>query len=406
MKRSVLLFTLSLTGFAAHAQYGGMLAAEALGMGLNMLKTPLQKPTEFVTTISYGQQQLRQKRTPAAQVPSKGGPQIMAVEQQLAACYQLLQASPTVPLLTGSHSQETLVTALSELARARASWNLDAYRGELEFYRQQDELRQQQRAAQAVRQRDSTQLAARQLTPQDARQLSASPSLAYVNSTRGVGLDTRPNGFGKLIGVIAPGSLVDVLYTSSSVASYISVKGVQGWVSTQYLAPSVREAYSMEKTDREIIAGKPGYVELKLSHEPALVALTPTEVVADSAVRAKEDAKRRAYAEAHPPKERAIKNNTVYVDLKEEPRIDGAKVDVIYHLSRDCYFVPDNDKAARLTYSKLASMPSYINFLRCATCGYDYPKPYNAQAKAAPTKPVNHAKAAPAKSAHKPAPHK
>jgi hypothetical protein len=413
MKRSVLLFTLLLTGSAAHAQYGGMLAAEAIGMGLNMLKTPLQKPTEFVTTTSYGQQQLRQKRTPVAQVPGKGGPQIMAIEQQLAACYQLLQASPTAPLLTGSHSQETLVTALGELARIRPSWNLDAYREELEFYRQQHEmrqlLRQEQRAAQAARQRDSTQLATLPRALQDNRQLSASPTLAYVNSTGDVAMYTQPYGDGKCIGYIAFGSPVSILHTSPGYPkySYISAKGVYGWVGAEDLASSIQSAYMIGVSGRETIRARPpGYIGLKLKQEPALVALTPTEYKVDSTARAKEMMKERAYNEAHPPKERAIKNNTVYVDLEEEPRVDGAKVDVIYHLSRDCYFVPDNDKAARLTYSKLASMPSYINFLRCATCGYDYPKPYNAQAKAAPTRPLHTAKVAPAKSAHKPAPHK
>lgn len=120
-------------------------------LGASALKAHPQKPTEFVTQASYQSHAFAQKRTPVNKLPGKGGPQIVAIEQQLTSCYEALQTTSTNPVL-GAEREAQITASLNQLTAARPNWSTTAYSEELSFYRQEDNRRQSLRNEQERKQ--------------------------------------------------------------------------------------------------------------------------------------------------------------------------------------------------------------------------------------------------------------
>jgi hypothetical protein len=145
MKKLVLLASLLGLTFSARAQYlPGVASLATLGVrGLGDKKTPQQKATLFVLPATYQARTFPQKRTPAKKVPraDKGGTEVAAIEQLLAARFAALQADSTVLLLDVAQEKE-FSRLRTNLETFNPFWNTDPYSYEMGFYRSHDANRQ------------------------------------------------------------------------------------------------------------------------------------------------------------------------------------------------------------------------------------------------------------------------
>lgn len=431
MKRSVLLLTLLLTGSVAHAQYG-----ELLNMGANVLlnraqrkqaATPTQQPAfqngqgpasqneqgpgsysatgiEFFRVTRYNNWEFDKQRSPASAMPPAFRAQLVTLEQRLETCYQLLLTSDTEPLLVGERSEENLQAIINRLQLGGSTWSIVAYRSELALYRRQDPYRRgrklEQAAAQAAYQRDSIQVAARQRTAAADRLLAASPTTAYLNARYDSErpLQTEPAEEGKVIGTVAAGSLLSVLYRLPETGQcYVCVDGVYGWIEGSDLAPTLSAANELhqeyESTHTKV---KPGFVLLHLQQQPALAAVAPSALVKLMEVRA---AKKAAYEKAHPePVEAPVLNNLVYLDADQYLYLNSShRVSVTYHVRANCPLLRGG-KIKRLPFSRIDQIAYPIEMELCDECGYITPGHRRvATASAAHAKPTLGVKATPAK---------
>ena len=151
--KHLLLFVLLLTAsFRAQAQL-----AQFIGAGINIGRLAVRNNAAaadkadqlYVTQTNYNGEGFARKRTPAGRLPSKGGPQIRAVEELLTGRYNALQADATAPFLTPAWEAE-YAAAMQALTAAKPAWGVAAYNNEVEFYRLLNERRQRAQRATAV----------------------------------------------------------------------------------------------------------------------------------------------------------------------------------------------------------------------------------------------------------------
>ena len=382
MKRSVLLLTLLLTGSAAHAQYGGLINAgvgAAADRVLNgVAKDGLQSQYELVATVQYNGRSFQKKRSLAPQRPLLSRKLLATLEQRLETCYQLLQKSETAPLLVGEHSAEALQAILRQLQLIGSSWDISPYESELAFYQEEDLYRpgrgQELAAARAAHQRDSLQVAARQRTAAADPLLAVSPTTAYLNAPANSArpLQTDPTEDGKMIGSVATGSLLSILYYSPEAGQcYVCVDGVYGWMAADDLVPTLSAANELRQQDVVTHTKvRPGFVSLRLQ-QPALEAVAPSALAALAADKARAEA---AYAKAHPePVEAPVLNNLVYLDADQYLYLNSSdRVSVTYHVRASCPMLRGG-KIKRMPYSRIDQVAAPIDMELCDECGYLHP---------------------------------
>ena len=148
MKRLLLSCLLLMAASSAHAQLA-QLVTNGIMLGIRASKNGGQPQDDqlYVKPANYNGQAFTQKRTPAARRPSKGGAQIVALEQLLAARHTALLADATTPILDDAWETQ-YAAALQALATTRPTWSLASYGDEVDFYRLQNgrRLRAQQAA--------------------------------------------------------------------------------------------------------------------------------------------------------------------------------------------------------------------------------------------------------------------
>jgi hypothetical protein len=141
MKKFLLLAGFIGGSFSAHAQLGNL-----VGAGINMARrsnADQQKANLFVTPATYQAHAFPQKRTPSKKLPKadKGGTEIAAIEQLLAARFAALQADSTALLLDVAQEKE-FSRLRTNLESFNPFWNTDPYSQEMSFYRSHDAIRQ------------------------------------------------------------------------------------------------------------------------------------------------------------------------------------------------------------------------------------------------------------------------
>ncbi|MGI4735974.1 MAG: hypothetical protein ACRYG7_12435 [Janthinobacterium lividum] len=148
MKKRVLPALCLLLGLgttqAAQAQVNfirmGMNAATLAKRASN--KSGAAATPDAVPTATYQGQSFPMLRTPADQLPKKGGQQITALETELDRCHTALLATPNGAICT-PEQLATMQTAIRNLAQVRAGNNLGLYQQEATFYLAENTRRQQ-----------------------------------------------------------------------------------------------------------------------------------------------------------------------------------------------------------------------------------------------------------------------
>lgn len=148
LMKKIILPILSLLGLGAtqtaHAQVNfirmGMNAATLAKRAAN--KHGAAATPDVVATATYQGQSFPMMRTPADQLPKKGGQQITALETELDRCHAALLASPNGAVCT-PEQLATLQTAIRNLAQVKAGNNLGLYQQEATFYLAENTRRQQ-----------------------------------------------------------------------------------------------------------------------------------------------------------------------------------------------------------------------------------------------------------------------
>lgn len=94
-----------------------------------------------VAVATYRGQPCPMKRTPAAQLPRKGGEEIAQLETLLQRCQAAMTADSTARLWT-SDQQLAFQTAQTGVLKRQSGWNIQPYQDEAKFYVAEDARRQ------------------------------------------------------------------------------------------------------------------------------------------------------------------------------------------------------------------------------------------------------------------------